>query len=284
MSLPEGFPLVFDQVSFRAAGVTSRVYEVRRAGQCFALRVAKTPVAYLPDASIRRHLKSCGLEVAAPVTTHHDFPHAGVQWSLDEWLEGRPAEGPLPARVCVQIGKVLRSLHELKGTGQGRLRDSSFLKGVAEAPESGLHSRWRWAFPFAGEEVLQNLSEWEPDLHVLTSEIIDLNRKAAVVLHSDLHHQQFLCLQGQLSGVLDFADSMLGARSWDLAHFLYFHGEACTASLLEGYGEPSLISEARILAVSIATHYVGKAVHQQRPDREAQARNQLAGLLNDRIY
>ncbi|GEM46440.1 hypothetical protein [Deinococcus cellulosilyticus] len=69
MTLPAGFPLAFDQVSFRAEGVTSRVHQVQRGEQLFALRVAKAPVAYLPDASIRRHLKSWGLAVA--VATHY---------------------------------------------------------------------------------------------------------------------------------------------------------------------------------------------------------------------
>ena len=173
----------------------------------------------------------------------------------------------------MQLGETLAALHNLSHTGFGLLENSAdALVGIASTLEAGMLSRLSHPFP------LEELSEsavatvapaFLPALRDLEPELMTVISTAPfAVCHSDLHAGQMIVRDGELRALLDFGDAVIGAATWDIASFAYFHGWDKTAWLLEGYGRGSLRS-AQLFCVILCLHHLNRGVQQLRRQQKA---------------
>ncbi|TSA86131.1 phosphotransferase [Deinococcus detaillensis] len=240
-----------DEPAFLAAGATCRVYRVGEA----ALRIGKG--RFTVDAELRRALLASGVPVAAPLVL-------GGGWSLDTFLKGESTLRIGEAQA-EQIGAAVSVLHSLPVLGWGLLSDQSGpFVGQAENLLSGVQTRLQDAWPFGSTPLEHHLlirfaPDLLPRLRPLKAAILALADLAPVINHSDLHREQFLFEDGQLTGWLDFGDAVAGPPGWDAASFAYFWGWKRLPAFLEGYSSSALIqsqlaAQARLMAVPLAFH------------------------------
>ncbi|AZI42085.1 hypothetical protein EHF33_04440 [Deinococcus psychrotolerans] len=265
-----------DEPVFLAAGVTCRVYRVGEA----ALRIGKG--RFTVDAELRRSLLASGVPVAAPLAL-------GGGWSLDTLLEGKSALR-LSEAQAEQIGAAVSVLHSFPVSGWGLLCDQSgpFVGQVATLL-SGVQTRLQDAWPFGSTPLeCHPLIRFAPDLlaclRPLEAQILALADLAPVINHSDLHREQFLFEDGQLTGWLDFGDAVAGPLGWDAASFAYFWGWKRLPAFLAGYSSSALIqsrleAQARLMAVPLAFHRASRLTFQ--PQRLVRAMAFVRSALGD---
>ncbi|WP_146202775.1 phosphotransferase [Deinococcus irradiatisoli] len=237
---------------FLAAGATCRVYRV---GQR-VLRMGEG--RFRVDAELRRALERLGVPVARPLAQ-------GEGWSLDTLLSGAPVT-QLSRAQARQVGTAVAALHRLPVTGYGLLRDQTGpFVGAADTLEAGMRTRLTSAWPFDTELGAQPLLRFAPELRALVGPLAGplraLSAVPPVINHSDLHGEQLLFTGEEFSGLLDFGDAVAGPPGWDAASFAYFWGWKQLPAFLEGYGEPQLLAQARLLAVPLAFHRAARAAN-----------------------
>ncbi|WP_460661956.1 phosphotransferase family protein [Kribbella swartbergensis] len=149
--------------------------------------------------------------------------------------------------VVTSAGHALRRLHTIRGTDipwpDRLLHSVDHLDALAGIIPADLARRLRTTIPAFAETV----ADVEP-----------------VLLHGDLHPRHLHAVGDQLTGILDWGDTMYGDPLFDLARFS-MTGPAATRTLLTAYGlEPTptthhLFSMYRTLWSLIALHAEHKA-------------------------
>lgn len=280
-------------------GSTSTVFRIATRQNDYILRVAtpregKSP-SFESDYAIRRVLCEVNLPVAKPIATDQLIDiETREHWALDEFREGtHPVRGMVSSNISIELGRLLRQLHDLPASGYGQLVDTrQRLSGRSKTPEEGMLSRFEEPWPFGSSPLSDHpavrmspvlsepLAAMEPQL---VSFVRDGN--TPVVIHSDLHERQLLQHDNRLTAVLDFNDAIVGRCEWDFGSYLYFHGDACLSDLVDGYTSDSdekrsLINQANLAAILIALHHGNRGVVLQRPHRIEAATRFLESRLS----
>jgi Ser/Thr protein kinase RdoA (MazF antagonist) len=281
-----------------STGAQSEVWLVEAGSQRHTLRIDVSRVgetsSYESEFAIRGLLADLGGQVARPLFTNRDVAaFVDRAWSVDEYVEGRPAgrEEITPA-ICRELGELLARLHNLPVEGFGLLQNHrDRLVGSVTSPKDGFLSRLDRPWPFTGQPIQQHpIAAAAPDLverlESLEPELLELARpdQTSVPLHTDLHHGQILLYDGRLAALLDFGDATAGPPAWDVASFAYFHGWNAANLMLEGYTEDqryrdALIADGRRFAVVLALHHAGRAGPLNQPQRMDGAVRYLATHL-----
>ena len=233
------------------------------------------PVHLVTDAKIRMRLFAHGGKTCKNIAVSEGA------WSVDEYIEGtHPKRGEIPSKTCADIGETLRALHTLQVDGYGKLDDdSSGLHGVRHSSQEGISDRFSNAWPFIGVELNRHpVAQVAPELlsrlesyKTAIIDAVDTNKRS--VVHGDLHEKQFLIQEdGTLNALIDFGEAFVGDPVWDIASFLFFHGEDQTRILLSSYTHSQeevdiLFKRARLLSIVIALHRVSRAVLLNKQER-----------------
>lgn len=194
--------------------------------------------------------RSSGLPAPAPLAC--SLEGKGPPLVVFTWLAGASLsrwdhDEALTARVLGQLGEMLRKLHEVAGAGAG---------GVVPAGEAdaetvvGRHADWQGFLSCRLEEhlsrcrVLGAIGADDSDRAVRWLLEGDWHQEGATdrLMHGDAGPANLLVDDaGQLAGLLDWEDAMVGDPIFELASCASFQPERRWPSLFEGYlGRPTL--------------------------------------------
>jgi len=151
---------------------------------------------------------------------------------LHEATPGEDAE----QRIFTQLGQYLKAIHKTKTEGFGPIE----LDGTGQFPTlktyvKAITDRWLPKWPPLGllsPDEFNNLHDYlQRNAHFLDS-------KDPVMLHGDYEDHNIMVAEGDVSGVLDFADLSSGPAALDLARpFVRHYRDGKFECLLEGYGK-----------------------------------------------
>ena len=194
--------------------------------------------------TIAQHLP---IPVPAPLRIGKPCARYSWPWSIVPWLTGEPADlEPLKADQAKPLARFLRALH---------------VAAPADAPKN----------PSRGVPLQERATSVEERTHRLvqkTSLINPLVRKAwesavqapqaelATWIHGDLHPQNVLVEDGELRGVIDWADIAAGDSATDLASiWMLLPTVAARESAIAEYGSVPNATWSRALgwAVNLGT-------------------------------
>jgi aminoglycoside phosphotransferase (APT) family kinase protein len=190
--------------------------------------------------TIAQHLP---IPVPAPLRIGKPDVTYSWPWSIVPWLTGEPADlAPLKADQAKPLARFLRTLH---------------FAAPADAPKN----------PSRGVPLQQRAKSVEERMYRLaqkTSLINPIVRKAwesalqaspaelATWIHGDLHPQNVLVKDGELSGVIDWADIAAGDSATDLATvWVLLPTVAARESAIEEYGSVPAATWSRALGWAI---------------------------------
>lgn len=284
-----------------STGAMSHAWLVRGDARLYVLRVfhseRRERPSYELELGLRRRLREVTRLVPEPIATNVDYPGADgdkgkPDWILDEFVSGSFAErGCIPVEACRDAGSVLALLHRLDCTGFGRpMNDRHIIHGAATDAISGVQTRFEnpWPFcetPLPAHPVASVAPELLPLLEAMGGRALKwADTSGRAICHTDLHNEQLILSGGGLAAMIDFGDAMIGSPAWDIASFLYFHGEVSAKEVLAGYTEDrsvaeQLLIEARDFASVIALHHISRSFTLNRPARREFALARLQALL-----
>ena len=282
-----------------AKGATSRVYLLETANKNLVVRLAEPnpgkeqhKALFEADAGIRLELLKRDKRTVMPVASSGEHPEiTNTAWSIDEYVSGdSPKRGQIDPSICLDIGQVLRALHDIPVTNYGRLKSQKQpLTGRFTVLEQGVQSRFQDPWPFTGKSLVEHpIAEVDVELvkkiELLQKDIFNAAiAETYSIVHVDLHEKQFITQNNRLKAIIDFGDAMVAAAAWDFASFRYFHGLELTNQLLEGYCETAsegqeLLEKSRLLSVTIALHHISRSFTLKRSSRKAFAHAYLKSL------
>lgn len=272
----------------------NHVYRVEHGGQTYALRLHRP--GYRTAAELTSELQWCdfladqGLHVPRPVADTAGqilFPIGETHASVLTWLSGTPigdgTEITGDAKAVVQrVGEEMARLHDITDgwqSPQGFTRpDWTCDALIGEAPLWG---------NFRDHPDLSN-----DDLSLLQRAVttarddIDLLAIDTGLIHADLLAEN-LMIDGDRIGLLDFDDSAIGYRAFELATFLNRYVErpdfdTLRAALCAGYARRRAIGTQELdLALMLrAITYVGWIIPRRKePGGEARSKRMVARAL-----
>ncbi len=246
-------PLAFgwDNVSFRIG--ERRVARLPR--RALAAGLVENEATWLPKLAPRLPLPVPAPEFLGEPSAFYPWP-----WVIAPHIPGVPA-GTLPdldIGVCArQIGRFLRALHQ-------------------EAPVDAPPNPFRGGPLSDRDEATQQRFPAVPD-HAERARLIELwgeslaaepYEQPPVWLHGDLHPQNLLVVDGQLSGVIDFGDITAGDPATDLAVAWNLVPEEHEV-FWEAYGsdDSSLRVRARGWAIALGLAYVANSADNAAMER-----------------
>ena len=272
----------------------NHVYRVDHDGQTYALRLHRpgyrTAAELISELQWCAHLADQNLHVPRPVADtdgHFLFPIGDTHASLLTWLSGTPiGEGTAIAgdseAVAHRVGEEMARLHDITDQWQppqGFTRpDWTCDALIGEAP---LWGDFR-AHPDLAQKDLTLLQE----AVTATREDIDLLAIDTGLIHADLLAEN-LMVDGDRIGLLDFDDSAIGYRAFELATFLNRYIErpdfdTLRTALCAGYARRRTIGTQELdLALMLrAITYVGWIVpRRNEPGGEARSKRMVARAL-----
>ncbi len=139
-------------------------------------------------------------------------------------------------RIFTQLGRYLKAIHKTKTEGFGPIE----LDGTGQFPTlktyaEAITDKW---LPKWTQLRLLSPDEFESLLHYLQRNARLLDSNDSVMLHGDYEDHNIMVAEGDVSGVLDFADLSSGPAALDLARpFVRHYGDGKFECLLEGYGK-----------------------------------------------
>ena len=268
-----------------ASGRSSQAWYVDAAERRCVVRVpipnSGRLMSYRSEAQIGDLLADAGHPISRwSVRTRDD-----CDCSVGTLLEGTPIayDSEWTASFALALALALRDLHHLPATGWGPLENASTqLVGTSMSERQGIVDRWFHAamWPFDGSSFLSHpIVDVEPELamQVAQQELQILGAVGAPfgVLHSDLHQQHLLHIDGELSGVLDFGDAFIGSIAWDFALLLWYYGPRNAERFAHAYGSgPEMLERGTLLALAVGCYKIAKT-----PQDKA-ARHRLHALLD----
>ncbi len=272
------------ELSMLGQGASSFAWLAKGTGDSFVVRAMPPhnpkPVTYGVELSILRALNPRGLLVPAPIATS-DAPDAftlddvAFPWAITRAVFGSPIhEGLLTSQAAEQLGKLLRALHDLPGTGYGWLRvnaDGWFADH--ETPLGGARQRWAenplWpldATTLESHVVAQLAPDLLPALRTVQPRLLQAASEGqGVISHTDLHRNH-LYVQGEfLTGVIDFGDVAILPPAWEFAILAHNYGWSSTREILHAYTDEAarrqqIQQQARVLAVIVGLYRLNRAV------------------------
>lgn len=170
--------------------------------------------------------------------------------SMSAFIMHRVAGEPIVAGypTLLEVGAGLRRLHAVKLPGFGWL-------GEATWDECGgyslLHSSWPSFLKGICGDVRSLADSYvvAPQVAEAAGAVIDAHADALAAVevgslcHGDLKAAHILVDEGQLAGVIDWGDAVVGDPLWDIARFTHRADEAADVLLLEGYDPEGVLGD-----------------------------------------
>lgn len=211
-----------------------------RLGEDFAIRLPRRQSFAHSLINEQKWLPTLSLTIPTPVPIHNGkpttpFPFA---WSIVPWLPGEPADlAPPHLSQAKTLAQFLKSLHQ-------------------PAPSNAPISKSR-GVPFAERShyIHESLSKIEqyviPTHHqILRNALKAKLNQNPVLIHGDLHPQNVLVHNREISAIIDWGDLCVGDPATDLASFYMLFSEP---SMIFYYTEDaSLVSRAKGWALFFA--------------------------------
>ncbi len=226
-------------------GYASQVYKVMLEGKEAFIKINENPEVFPVEVLGYSILKELGVPAPSVID---QLDHPGTIGYSTIILSG--AEGTQLARVhldqeqeesvYMQMGEILKRIHEVKLEGFGRLV-------VEEGRLRGKFGSWA--------ELLASLQKrYEDDLEIIKErgfltekelEILDEARKEIALvdikqgslIHTDLHHGHVFVTGDKVTGVIDLGVLAVGDPRYDIAKSLVFQNPKQQESFKKGYGE-----------------------------------------------
>lgn len=272
----------------------NHVYRVEHAGQTYALRLHRpgyrTSDELLSELQWCSYLADEGLHVPRPVADtkgHFLNPLGETYASLLHWLSGGPMgqESDIhgnPQSLALRIGREMARLHDATDRWQpprGFTRPDWTLEAlIGDTPLWGPY----WQHPDLTADDISLLQ----DAADAARENAALLQADTGLIHADLLSEN-LMVDGDRIGLLDFDDSAIGYRAFELATFLIRYVErpdfdALRVALLTGYANRRQIGPDELdLALMLrAITYIGWiTLRRLEPGGEARSKRMVARAL-----
>ena len=218
-----------------------------RLGATMAVRLPRRLASVAALEHEQRWLSTIAHHLPIPVTAPLRIGKPDVTyswpWSIVPWLTGEPADlAPLKADQAKPLARFLRALH---------------LAAPADAPKNPSRGVPLQQRAKSVEERMDRLAQktslinpivrkaWESALQASPAEL-------ATWIHGDLHPQNVLVKDGELSGVIDWADIAAGDSATDLATvWMLLPTVAARESAIEEYGSIPAATWSRALGWAI---------------------------------
>ena len=218
-----------------------------RLGATMAVRLPRRLASVAALENEQRWLSTIAHHLPIPVTAPLRIGKPDVTyswpWSIVPWLTGEPADlAPLKADQAKPLARFLRALH---------------LAAPADAPKNPSRGVPLQQRAKSVEERMDRLAQktslinpivrkaWESALQASPAEL-------ATWIHGDLHPQNVLVKDGELSGVIDWADIAAGDSATDLATvWMLLPTVAARESAIEEYGSVPAATWSRALGWAI---------------------------------
>lgn len=209
------------------SGAQASVWRIRTDRADYALRVITPGTSGLSldvDARLRSALCNLGAAVVRPIMTSIDVdtPEVAAQWSLDEFVDGRPNGERLSRSQAMELGRTLAHLHQL---------DPSIWPEVPVQHPEALSLLAR-PYGSAGSRAIVAGHQQ------LVKNTLGQSGRALVVCHSDLHKNQVMRQSRSGIVLLDFGQARRCDARWDLGAALYAFGAENFANITDGYAMP----------------------------------------------
>ena len=229
------------------AGFASEAWRIGHRSPWYALRIARewpdADSTYEMEHALMSQLIEAGAAVPVPLRGSWQLSDwLGPPFSLTLGLDGAPLAAQDRARAVPALTGFLRTLHGLvlPGFGPLQVRDG-VLAGESPDMDTGLRA---WArrplWPLGDAHLADHPALADRaglrrrlDAHADTVRAA-LLRGPGVPLHSDLHEENILDLDGSL-GYIDFGEALLGPAAWEFAAMGYFMDWPTSDAVLMGY-------------------------------------------------
>ena len=262
-----------------AAGLSSHAWRIPAATGDLVLRLSVEPGdgvgTYPIEHALLARLTKRGAPVPAPIQGSWQLPAWPLEpFSLASFVAGIPLRSDSMDWAAPQVARFLHQLHGLPVSGHGLLAEPAgheaghlggSLAGTSADAEDGLLAAFAgqplWPFGGAALRAHPALAE-RPELATEIEAHAPRIRKAAlgqpaVIVHSDLHEENILELDGRL-GFIDFGECFAGAAGWDVAALAYFGGwpwaDRVQAADLAAGGPPPVNTDVPALALSFGLY------------------------------
>lgn len=253
-----------------SAGRSSDAYAADVGGQDWIVRIPTNDpsrrTSYHVEATVGDYLASAG----HPVAQWSVLELEGVRCSIARRLAGSRVDytSTWPTDFAKQLGHLLDTLHNAPVKGFGPLMDNpSGLRGSSADRTSGIIERWChapiWPFdgtPLGAHPINAHAPDLIPKIAKLLPRIVDAERSAIGLTHSDLHREHILRHDnGRLAGVLDFGAAFLGASAWDFALLAWYYGRTNTRLVADHYDNGNdAYQRGLVLAVAVGMYKLAK--------------------------
>ncbi|PSL17878.1 phosphotransferase enzyme family protein [Shimia abyssi] len=272
----------------------NHVYRVEYCGQVYALRLHRpgyrTADELISELNWCAHLADQGLHVPRPIADRNGCllnPLADTHVSVLQWLNGAPIgqettiEGD-PLAMAKRVGREMARLHTVTDSWQ--------------PPDEFIRPDWTLE-ALIGDTPLWGPYWDHPELTSVNRSLFDdATRKArdnatlfvgdTGLIHADLVSENLL-VNGTRIGLLDFDDSAIGYRAFELATFLIRYVErpdfdALRSALITGYADRRVVStdELDLALLLRALTYVGWIIpRRSEPGGEARSKRMISRAL-----
>ena len=291
------------EVKSLGAGATSRAWLISCRSDQFVLRTVHSttnrPITYRSEFLILQNLYKQGLPVPEPLynsfeQTFQLDEHTSA-WAITRLVAGKPIlNNKLTPKVARQLGTFLKVFHQLPCSKFGRLNEKSdHLIGKQTSPIEGIRARWCWAqlWLFDNSALSEHpITTLAPTLlnplKAIETTLWDIATKEdAVLAHSDLYGEHIFVDEGNLSGVIDFGATFIGARSWDFAVLAHYHGWETVETILQTYCKDrseysDLLQKTHYLTIIVGLYKLEKAV---RIKRKISKQERITQFISDTL-